>query len=341
VRLLSTLYVTDHRARIGVRKKSLIVTGSDGWERVPMRELDGVVLLGAGQISSQALSSCVEQGIRVASLSRGGKVRFVVGGATKGNVYLRLAQYRAAEKLQRTRDISRWVVAGKLQNCRRRLIRWIWDAKGVDREVLEHDKHAVERGIEALASAPDGDRIRGIEGDSTRRYFKGMRTHLVGVGSPFDFSTRSRRPPRDPVNALLSFMYALVLSEITGAVETIGLDPQVGYLHGVRPGRPSLALDLLEELRPSVADRLVVRIIARGQLKPQHFVYTHGGGCYLNEEGRKILLNLHEEFKGEEVHHPLLNRQVPRWTIPTIQATLMARHLRGDVPYYAPYVSEI
>lgn len=186
MRLLSTLYVSDHRARIGVRKKSLVVTGSDGWERVPMRELDGVVLLGAGQISSQALSSCVEQGIRVASLSRGGKIRFVVGGATKGNVYLRLAQYRVAENLQRTSDISRWVVAGKLQNCRRRLIRWIWDAKGVDREVLERDKHAVERGIEALASASDGDRIRGIEGDSTRHYFKGMRTHLVGVGSPFD-----------------------------------------------------------------------------------------------------------------------------------------------------------
>lgn len=136
-------------------------------------------------------------------------------------------------------------------------------------------------------------------------------------------------------------MYALVLSEIAGAIETIGLDPQVGYLHGVRPGRPSLALDLLEELRPSVSDRLVVRVIARGQLKPQHFTYTHGGGCYLNEEGRKVLLNSHEEFKGEEVHHPLLNRPVPRWAIPTIQATLMARHLRGDVPSYAPYVGEI
>ncbi|MGH2747355.1 MAG: CRISPR-associated endonuclease Cas1 [Actinomycetota bacterium] len=341
MRLLSTLYVTDHRARVGVRKKSLIVTGSDGWERVPMKELDGVVLLGAGQISSQALSGCVEQGIRVVSLNRGGKVRFVVGGATKGNVYLRIAQYRAAEDAGRTCEISRSVVAGKLQNCRGLLTRWAWDAEGTDRKALEQDKSAVQRGIEALGSARDGDHIRGIEGDSTRRYFKGIRTHLSAVGSPFDFSTRSRRPPRDPVNAMLSFMYALVLTEVTGALETLGLDPQVGYLHGVRPGRPSLALDIVEELRPAIADRFVVRLIALGQSKPQHFVYTHGGGCYLNEEGRRVLLSSYEEFKGEEVHHSLLSRSVPRWALPTIQATLMARHLRGDVPSYAPYVSEI
>lgn len=340
MRLLSTLYVTDHRARIGVRKRSLIVSGSDGMERIPMKELDGVVMLGAGQISSQAMSSCVEQGIRVAALGRSGKTRFLVGGPTKGNVHLRLAQYRCAEDVARARDISRWIVAGKLQNCRRLVARWVSDARGPDREVLERDKKAIEHGIQAVATARDGDQIRGIEGDSARRYFKGMRTHLTSVGSPFEFSTRSRRPPRDPVNALLSFVYALTLTEITGALEAVGLDPQVGYLHGVRPGRPSLSLDILEEFRPSWADRFVVRTVARNQLDTTHFVHTEGGACYLNEQGRRLLLTMYEEFKGEDVRHLLLDRMVPRWALPTIQATLMARHLRGDLPSYAPQIAE-
>lgn len=332
--------MTDHRARIGVRKKSLIVSGSDGMERVPMRGLDGVVMLGSGQISSQAMSACVEHGIRIAALSRAGKMRFVVGAPTKGNVYLRVAQYGSAEDASRRCDISRWLVAGKLQNCRHMLMRWAWDARGADREVLERDRVFVERGIQALPAAPSGDHIRGIEGDATRRYFKGMRTHLFAVRAPFDFNSRSRRPPRDPVNALLSFVYALTLTEITGALETVGLDPQVGYLHGVRPGRPSLSLDILEEFRPSWADRFVVRMITRRQLKVGDFVHTQGGACYLNEDGRRSLLSAYEEFKGEDVRHPLLDRTVPRWALPPIQATLMARHLRGDLSAYPPYVME-
>lgn len=340
MRLLSSLYITDHRAKVGVRKQSLVVSGSEGMERVPMRGLDGVVLLGAGQMSSQAMWACAEQGIRVSSLSRAGKVRFVIGGGTKGNVHLRIAQFRAAEDINRTHEIARWIVASKLQNCRHLISRWLWDAGERDRQVLELGRDALTRGIEALPLASDGDHIRGIEGDATRRYFKAMRTHLSSVGSVLAFNSRSRRPPRDPVNALLSFVYALVLTEVTGALETTGLDPQVGYLHGVRPGRPSLSLDILEEFRPSVADRFVVRTVARKELKAEHFVRTNGGACYLSEEGRRLLLSSYEEFKGQEVTHPLLDQVVPRWALPMVQATLMARFLRGDIPAYAPFVAE-
>jgi CRISPR-associated protein Cas1 len=340
VRLLSTLYLTDHRARVGVRKDSLVISGSDGMQRVPMKALDGVVMFGGGQISSQAMSACVKQGIRISSLSRGGKVRFVLGGPTKGNVHLRVAQYRSADDAPRTLDVSRWLVAGKLQNCRCLLRRWTWDADGLEREHLRRITAEVERGIVGLTDTRDDNHVRGIEGEGTRRYFKGMRVHLTGVGSPFDFGSRSRRPPRDPINALLSFVYAIVLTEVAGALEAVGLDPQVGFLHGVRPGRPSLALDILEEFRPSLADRLVVRMVARNQLKSRHFLHTEGGAYYLNEEGRKLVLTSYEAFKGEDVDHLLLGRPVPRWALPTIQATLMARYLRGDVPAYAPYVME-
>ncbi len=296
------------------------------------------MILGGAQISTQAMAACAEHGVRVASLRRSGKVRFVLGGPTSGNVHLRLAQYRNALDLEQTENIARCIVAGKLQNCRRLLIRWSWDAQDVDRSVLEADRRGVEQGINSLAMARDGDHIRGIEGDGSRRYFKGMRTHLWGRSQLSGFTARTRRPPRDPTNALLSFVYGLLLTEVIGALETVGLDPQVGYLHGVRPGRPSLGLDLLEEFRPSIADRFVVRAISRGQKRTEHFVSRPGGACYLNEQGRRVVLSNYETFKGEEVEHPLLGRDVPRWTLPSIQATLMARHLRDDMEAYPSYV---
>jgi CRISPR-associated protein Cas1 len=341
MRLLSTLYVVDHRARIGIRKQSLVVSGKEGLiQRVPLKAVDAVMILGGAQISTQAMTACVEHKVRVASLRRNGRVRFVLGGPTSGNVYLRLAQYRSAQELERTESIARCIVAGKLQNCRRLLIRWSWDARETDRSMLETDRTAVEQGISSLALARDGDHIRGIEGDGARRYFKGMRTHLSGRSQLSGFTARTRRPPRDPTNALLSFVYGLLLTEVVGALETIGLDPQIGYLHGVRPGRPSLGLDLMEEFRPSMADRFVVRAISRRQVKPEHFINTPGGACYLNEDGRKAVLNAYEAFRGEEVEHPLLRRDVPRWTLPSIQATLMARHLRDEMEVYPPYVSQ-
>jgi CRISP-associated protein Cas1 len=154
------------------------------------------------------------------------------------------------------------------------------------------------------------------------------------------FGSRTRRPPRDPVNAALGFAYGVLLTEVAGAVEALGLDPQVGFLHGVRPGRPSLALDLLEELRPSVADRFVAGLLTRRMLVESDFVRTAGGACYLTDDGRRKFLAAYEEFKSSEVVHPLLDRRIPRSAVPVVQATLLARHLRGDLPAYPPYVAE-
>ncbi|MGH9199381.1 MAG: CRISPR-associated endonuclease Cas1, partial [Acidimicrobiia bacterium] len=169
---------------------------------------------------------------------------------------------------------------------------------------------------------------------------QGLAAHLADQAPDFRYSARTRRPPRDPVNAVLSFTYALVLTEIIGALDSVGLDPQIGFLHGVRSGRPSLGLDVLEEFRPALADRFTVRLLKLRVLRDSHFVRTLGGACYLTDEGRGILLKEYESFKDDEVPHRLLGRRVPRWTLPQIQATLMARHLRGDLPSYPPYLME-
>lgn len=192
--------------------------------------------------------------------------------------------------------------------------------------------------VAALEGQMDGDRIRGIEGDGTRLYFKGLAHHLDVHGSEFPFLGRNRRPPRDPVNALLGFAYGLCLTEIVGATEAVGLDPQIGFLHGVRPGRPSLALDLLEEFRPAVADRFVAGLFTRRMVRAADFTFTVGGACYLTDEGRRKVIGEYEAFKSETMMHPLLDREVIRATLPSVQAILMARHLRGDLPAYPPFI---
>lgn len=338
MRVLSTLYVTDHEARIGLNKGNLHVSIRGQRARVPIETVEAVVLLGGGQVTSQALSRCVERGIRVTALGRSGRVRWSVGGPTRGNVLLRVAQVRAADSPAATAALARWVVAGKLQNCRRMISRWLWDAGGSAQWLLRAERDAVDERIRALRSTGDGDQIRGIEGDGSRRYFKCLGAHLTSTGTGLSFGTRTRRPPRDEVNALMSFTYGLLLGEATGALDAVGLDPQIGFLHRVRPGRPSLALDLIEEFRPSVADRFTVGLVTRRVIRPEHFTHAAGGAVYLTDDGRKTVLTHYEQFKGGLVTHPLLGRDIPRWTLPTVQATLLARHLRGDLPAYAPFV---
>lgn len=341
MRVMNSLYVQDFRARIGLQKGALLITGSEGSKtRVPLAGLEAVVLVGGGQMTTDALARCVERNIRVSALRRSGKVRFVVGGPTGGNVHLRVAQVDAARDESRCLAIARSIVAGKIQNSRRLMQRWIWDSPPNQRSELEGFLARVDARLGGLPSAPTGDAIRGVEGDAARWYFQALSRHVSRNDPAVTFTLRTRRPPRDPINALLSFVYALILTEITGALESVGLDPQLGFLHGMRPGRASLALDLLEEFRPSVADRFVVRLVNRRQIGEKHFVSTAGGACYLSDDGRRLVLEAYEESKDEVTLHPLLRRSVPRWTLPQVQATLMARHLRGDLPVYPPFVME-
>lgn len=339
MRLLTTLYITDHRARVGVQSSALMVAQGDGARmRVPLEALQTVVLACNAQITSEAMAACVRHHVGVTSVRRNGAIRFALRGGISGNVHLRVAQVRAADDPDRVSQIARWLVAGKLQNLRLMLQRWSWDANTPTKRALRRIATMIEDRVAALAAAGDTNAIRGYEGDGTRIYFRGLRLHLAASGSALTFDRRNRRPPRDPINALLSFAYGIVLGEVAGALDSVGLDPQIGFLHGIRAGRPSLALDLVEELRPAVADRFVVGLATRGVLSDADFLHTTGGACYLTDDGRAKFFEAYEQFKSAEVPHRLLGRSLPRASLPVVQATLLARYLRGDLPAYPPYV---
>lgn len=334
MRYLNTVYVTDYQARVGRSKGSLMVATPSQRQRVPLEGIDAVVLFG-GQMSLDAMAACAERQIQVACLRRSGAVRFVVGGPQSGNVHLRVAQHRASADPHASLAVARMVVAGKLQSCRRLLLRWGRDASAEVRASLHRRAEMVGDRLSRVDTAPNSDYLRGLEGDGARAYFAGM--GMVLTEGPFPFVARTRRPPRDPVNALIGFAYGLLVTEVSGAIEAVGLDPQVGFFHRPRSGRPSLALDLVEELRP-VVDRFVVRVLRRRELGAPDFTVTPGGATYLSDSGRERFFKLWEEAKGQPMEHMLLRRPVERWALPSIQATLLARHLRGDLPAYPPFV---
>lgn len=336
MRYLSTVYVRDHRARVQHRRGSLLVSSLEGSQRIPLEAIDAVVILGSAQITTQALEACVRHGVRVTALRAGGAVRFVVGASTGGNIHLRMAQYQAVTDEGHSLALSKAIVAAKLQNSSRVVDRWARDEKDcADASRLAANAVQIAQRVSRLVDADTADRVRGIEGDAARIYFSGMSQALSK--NEIGFSLRTRRPPRDPVNAMLGFCYALLVTEFIGAAESVGLDYQMGFFHRPRSGRPSLALDLAEELR-ALTDRFVVSLVRRRQVGPDSFVRTPGGGVYMSDEGRTNLVNAWEGHKEVEVQHRILGRKIGRWALPSVQATLLARHLRGDLPAYPPFV---
>lgn len=336
MRFLSTVYIRNHRARVQHRRGSLLVSTPDGSQRIPLEGIDAVIVLGGAQITTQALDACARRGVRVAALHVGGAVRFVVTGATGGNVHLRTALFRAATDEARSLDLAKTLVAAKLQNSRKVVERWSRDeTNAAEREELAARGTQIRERIGRLAGADTADHVRGIEGDAARIYFRAVGQAVAASG--LKFSARTRRPPRDPINAMLGFCYGLLVSECIGAVESVGLDFQMGFFHRPRAGRPSLALDLAEELR-ALADRFVVALVRRRQVVADSFVHMPGGGVYLSDDGRTRLIQEWEAHKEVEIQHRVLGRPIGRWALPGVQATLLARHLRGDLPAYPPFV---
>ena len=335
MRYLNTLYITAYQTRVGYRRGSLVVSSPEETHRIPLEGLDAVILF-TGQITTDAITECVKRNIRVASLTRAGRIRFIIGGPTSGNVHLRISQYFSSTNESCVLKLCRVFVAAKLQNSARVLSRWSRDnsdstiTNNLARRVLR-----IKESIERVAIAPTPDHVRGLEGEAARLHFGGIAQVLNK--SLLNFEGRRRRPPRDPVNATLSFCYSLVITEITAACDAVGLDPQIGFLHTARSGRPSLALDLAEEMRPLI-DRFIIGLIRRWQIDTTDFMNTPGRAVYLTETGRKKILNYWEEHKMVKYYHPVLKRDVGRWALPTVQATLLARYLRGDLPMYPPFL---
>jgi CRISPR-associated protein Cas1 len=233
--------------------------------------------------------------------------------------------------------LARSFIAGKLQNALRAVRQWTWDAPDLQRGMLQRRAQHIADRLGGVDRCRDADHLRGLEGEAARQYFAAMGAVLRANAVPFD--GRSRRPPRDVGNATLSFVYGLVTAEVAGALEAVGLDPQIGYLHEQRPGRPALALDVVEELRTGHADRFAVRCLTRRQVTVDDFESRPGGAVHLTDDGRKKLLVAYERFRDEEVNHGVFDRPVARWALPHAQAILLARHLRGDLPVYPPFVA--
>ncbi|MBM4415092.1 MAG: type I-C CRISPR-associated endonuclease Cas1 [Chloroflexi bacterium] len=316
-----------------------VETGTEFRARFPLASLAAIVAVGRVSITSNLIGRCAEDGRSVVWLDYRGRFLARVEGRTRGNVLLRRAQHHAADDAERTWRIARQVVLGKLQNARQVLLRAAREASDpADEVALDLRLQRVTDSLTALDAVHDVETIRGIEGESARQYFEAMTLMVRAQRETFFFDGRNRRPPRDRMNALLSFLYALVRSECESALEGVGLDPQVGYLHALRPGRPALALDLMEEFRPTVADRLALTLVNRRQLRAEDFEELPGGAVYLTDEGRRTVLTAYQRRKEESVRHRLLRRSVPLGLVPHVQARIMARHLRGDLPEYLPFV---
>jgi CRISP-associated protein Cas1 len=342
--LLNTLFVMSDTAHLRLDGEALRVD-TDGARipPIPMHHLSGIVLFGGATMTFPAIARCMQDNRAVTCLSSNGKFQFRVVGPTCGNVLLRQAQYAALFDSRRACEIARTMVAGKVHNQRYVLARAARDTK--DGETEERLRNAVASLAELLISLPlqsDLDGIRGIEGQAAALYFGVFETLIAAPTTEFSFKTRSRRPPRDRVNALLSFLYALLTTDCVAACEGVGLDPQFGYLHCLRSGRPALALDLMEEFRPLLADRIALTLINRRQITADDFEVREGAGesVLLTADGRKVVLDAYRTRKQEEVVHPFLKDKAPIGLLPHLQARLLARHLRGDLDHYLPYIGQ-
>lgn len=337
-KLLNTLYVQTQGIYLR-QEGETVVAEKDGQVlmRLPIHTLSGLVTFGNVMCSPFLLHLCAERGVAVSFLSEHGRFLARATGPVSGNVLLRVAQVRAHDDPDRKGDIARSCVAGKIANDRNLLLRRMRD---------HGDTPALRTAAAALAdvllrlrdSPPDAARIRGLEGEAAAAYFAAFNDLLLANREAFAIASRNRRPPTDPMNALLSFLYTLLAHDCRGALEGVGLDPQVGFLHELRSGRPSLALDLMEEFRAPVADRLALTLVNRQQLAPKDFKTTESGAVQLSESARKDVLLAWQQRKLETVTHPFLDEKVPVGLLPHLQALLLARHLRGDLDAYPPWM---
>lgn len=336
-RHLNTLFVTAQGAWLAKEGEAVTVR-ADGETRlrVPIHLLDGIVCFGAVTVSPFLMAHCAEHGVGLSFLTEHGRFLARVEGPVSGNVLLRRTQYRWADDPARTAELARAFVTAKVANARAVL----------QRAARDHPERAgaLAAAVETLAGslveldrAHDVDSIRGLEGDAARTYFQVFDQLITSDDPAFRFDGRSRRPPKDAVNSLLSFVYTLLLHDVRSALESVGLDPQVGFLHRDRPGRPSLALDLMEELRPVLADRLVLSLINRRQIQAAGFTLAETGAVLMHDETRKTVLVTYQERKKMELRHPFLDERCTTGSIPHLQALLLARFLRGDLDAYPPF----
>lgn len=339
-KLLNTLYVTSEDAYLSLDGENLVVNVGDNiLGRVPLHTFESVVTFGYTGVSPALMGKCAEMNKAIVFMKPNGRFLARTIGKSHGNILLRREQYRFCDNEKASVQLSRNIVSAKLNNCAAVLRRAVSDHQ------LRLDAEKISRAAENLKNnsikafyAENAESLRGLEGESANIYFSVFDDLIIQQKEDFVYSSRSRRPPMDNVNALLSFSYSLLTSLYTSALEAVGLDSYSGFFHTERPGRCSLALDLMEELRAPLADRFVLTLINKRMISASSFVYKENGSVLLTDEARKDFLTLWQKRKQEELTHPYLNEKIEWGLIPHVQAMLLARYIRDDIDDYPPFI---
>lgn len=339
-RLLNSLYVTTQGAYLS-RDGEAVVVRADGETKlhIPIHTLESIVCFGQVMCTPPLMGLCGERGVAISFLSEHGRFMSRMQGPTTGNVLVRREQYRKADSPDESSTIARAIVIAKVANSRTVLLRQLRDHPGSSggTEVQEAAGHLAQV-LRRLRQPIPLDLVRGHEGEAAHVYFSVFDHLITAQKDGFKFVERNRRPPLDPMNALLSFLYALVTHDVASALESVGLDPAVGYLHRDRPGRPGLALDMVEELRPVLADRTALSLVNRQQVTARGFKVTETGAVVMDDETRKEVLKAYQKRKQDEIVHPFLDEKIAMGLVPFAQALLMGRYLRGDLDAYPPFL---
>jgi CRISPR-associated protein Cas1 len=333
------LYITTPEAYLTLDGENIVVKKDENTStRLPLHNLENIVCFTWQGASPALMGACADRNIGLCFLTPNGRFQARVTGKIRGNVLLRKKQYEVSEEEARSVPIAASFLLGKISNSRKVLDRAIRDhSMLVDAKSLTNASGFLKETLRAIPSCHSIGDLMGFEGSAAKVYFSVFDYLILQQRQDFSFKERSRRPPLDNMNSLLSFLYTLLANEVTSALEAVGLDPYVGFLHQDRPGRPSLALDLMEELRPVFADRLALSLVNRKQITANGFAQKESGGILMDDDTRKAVLTAWQERKREEMIHPYLKERVPFGLIPHIQAMLLARYLRGDLDAYPPF----
>lgn len=338
--LLNTLFVLTEDSYLSLDGENVVVLREqDTLGRFPLHTLESILYFGYKGASPSLMGACAQRSIGLCFFTPRGRFLARVCGETRGNVLLRKEQYRLSDSETASCLIARCFIAGKLHNAR-----WVLERATRDHP-MRVDTAALKAASTALADAAKTvmhfeslDVLRGVEGEAATRYFGVFDELLLQNKTEFYFRSRNRRPPQDNVNAMLSFCYALLAHDCASALEAAGLDPYVGFMHRDRPGRTSLALDMMEELRPAFADRFVISCVNNRLVQPAHFERSESGAVTMTDTGRRAFLSAYQERKREQITHPFLEEKMPWGLVPCVQALLLARHIRGDLDAYPPFL---
>lgn len=339
-KLRNVLYITNPKTYLSRDGESVTVNvEKKEIARVPIHNLEGIVCFGFMGASPSLMELCCTNDVGLSFISPYGKFLARVGGKVSGNVLLRKTQYLLSDEADESARLAKYFVLGKLMNCRSVLQRFSRDYPSAVDVAFRNNFSKLTDGIARIKSEylPLNE-LRGMEGMLSKFYFSCFDDLILSRDAAFSFDVRSRRPPLDRVNALLSFSYSLIAADCASALESVGLDPQVGFLHRLRPGRPSLALDLMEEFRPYLGDRFVLSLINNHVVRSSDFVVKENGAVLLTDEARKTVLTAWQKRKQEEIMHPYLEEKIQIGLLPYAQALLLARHLRGDIDGYPPFL---